>query len=208
MFGCIQSLRNHLRGVNTGSNFNSISLKNHKGNIIIWIVKFFLEIGSITWCCSCCWIRPFCGDEYGLIDHWSGIFSYKNMSIIVQLQFDSWSKNSWIENMIVLMQGCCCFCCYSNPADFEGFFLSFFLHWRIKLSHDCAAEKSELTIGFWKPSVPTKYIYSGWLCSNSWAWKFRENRIIHSNHPSIKLGCMMGIHMTDSTAGLCMTMDM
>ncbi len=47
VFGCIQSLRSHLRGVNTGSNFNSISLKNHKGNIIIWIVKFFLEIGSI-----------------------------------------------------------------------------------------------------------------------------------------------------------------
>jgi hypothetical protein len=45
-FGCIQSLRNQLRGVNTGSNFHSISLKNHKGNIIIWIVKFFLEIGS------------------------------------------------------------------------------------------------------------------------------------------------------------------
>ncbi len=126
MFGCIQSLRNHLRGVNTGSNFNSISLKNHKGNIIIWIVKFFLEIGSITGCCSCCWIRPFCGDEYGLIDHWSGIFSYKNMSITVQLQFDSRSKNSWIKNMILLMQGCCCFCCYSNPADFEAFlFLSF-----------------------------------------------------------------------------------
>jgi hypothetical protein len=46
VFECIQSLRNHLRGVNTSSNFNSISLKNHKGNIIIWIVKFFLEIGS------------------------------------------------------------------------------------------------------------------------------------------------------------------
>jgi len=126
VFGCIQSLRNHLRGVNTGLNFNSISLKNHKGNIIIWIVKFFLEIGSITGCCSCCWIRPFCGDEYGLIDHWSGIFSYKNMSITVQLQFDSWSKNSWIKNMILLMQGCRCFCCYSNPVDFEAFFfLSF-----------------------------------------------------------------------------------
>ncbi len=77
VFGCIQSLRNHLRGVNTGSNFNSISLKNHKGNISIWIVNFLLEIGSITGCCSCCWIRPFCGDEYGLVDHWSGIFSYK-----------------------------------------------------------------------------------------------------------------------------------
>ncbi len=46
MFECIQSLRNHLRGVKTGSNFNSISLKNHKGNIIILIVNFFLEIGS------------------------------------------------------------------------------------------------------------------------------------------------------------------
>ncbi len=118
--------------MNTGLNFNSISLKNHKGTIIIWIVKFFLEIGSITGCCSCCWIRPFCGDEYGLIDHWSGIFSYKNMSITVQLQFDSWSKNSWIKNKILFMQGCRCFCCHSNPADFEAFFfLSFFLHWRI-----------------------------------------------------------------------------
>jgi hypothetical protein len=61
-----------------------------------------LEIGSITGCCSCCWIRPVCGDEYGLIDHWSGIFSYKNMSIIVQLQFDSCQRilgsRTWLSS--------------------------------------------------------------------------------------------------------------
>jgi len=33
---------------------------------------------------------------------------------------------------------------------------------KIKLSHDCAAEKLELTIGFWKPSVPDK-IHILWL---------------------------------------------